>query len=156
MIKARATVRGEDIVVIGLSEQNLTRLELGEPIAFSGREVKVDGVHVLIAFAPLGRKSVNVPAVYEALGLSAETQLVVLALPPSALADLRRTGLIINSQVGGLPGETWIVYGETEKALSDKFNEVVGAELLIETPKPGERFDLDVITGKMVRSVGDA
>lgn len=36
------------LVVLGLSDQNIMRLEAGEPIAFAGEEVDVPGVEFLI------------------------------------------------------------------------------------------------------------
>lgn len=46
MIKARSG----DLVIFGLSRENMTRLQAGQPIAFDGGQVGFNGTRVMIIF----------------------------------------------------------------------------------------------------------
>lgn len=46
MIKARSG----DLVIFGLSRENMARLQAGQPIAFDGDQVGITGTRILIMF----------------------------------------------------------------------------------------------------------
>lgn len=156
MIKAAGRKDGKPIYIIGLSESNVARLEGGAPIAFPGRELHVEGVHVLIAYKPARARALNVAKIYKALGLPRDTTLCALTLDRDAVDLLRASGCIVNTDVGGLPGDVWILYAPSEAELVAHFNDTIGTKLVTETPLPGECYELDPATGAMVRTRGDA
>jgi hypothetical protein len=46
MLKARAG----DLVILGLSDENLKRLKAGQPIKFAGADLRLDGVQTVLIF----------------------------------------------------------------------------------------------------------
>lgn len=48
MIKARATIKGQDVVILGLEKKNLDAMMDGKPIMFDGAHVGLGGMKFII------------------------------------------------------------------------------------------------------------
>lgn len=153
MIKARGVLDGETFYAFGLSENNLAQLVDGAPIYFAGDEIQLPRTWVLIAHVPRGRKPNEERARY-ALGTPRDHKLVIVPITDQALHMLRHDAshAITCKRDVGLPGTLWVLYGETEEAMTQRFAKLTNMPHAVAPPAPHERVDMDPITGQLKRS----
>jgi hypothetical protein len=143
MLRARGYRGTEVFYMLGLLRENIERLDTGEPIIFSGHDLKLPDHHFLIAAIPPGIKPAPTAEIKRRLGLDEDAKLHALFFQVGMLAALPGGEIELPRAMIELPGPCIIVVAESMEALSAR----VGVQL--RAPEKNEQLRLNPLTGKL-------